>query len=155
MISVNRVGTDTYNTAQQRPSMCIILGTCNEACPWWRHQGESFSALLGLCAGKSPVTRKFPSQRPMTRSFEVFFDLCLNKRLSKQSWGWWFETPSCSLWRHCNVVQQSLLWLILLCTFLLSNFCHSFEDMASVNYIYVWLVFKWAADTWLNDWLPG
>ena len=41
-------------------------------------------------------------QRPVTRSFDVFFDLCLNKRLSKQSWGWWFETPSCSWWRHCN-----------------------------------------------------
>ena len=35
--------------------------------------------------------------------FGVFFDLRLNKRLSKQSWGWWFETPSWSLWRHCNV----------------------------------------------------
>ena len=39
----------------------------------------------------------------MTRSFDVFFELRLNKRLSKRSWGWWFETPSSSLWRHCNV----------------------------------------------------
>ena len=69
---------------------------------WWRHQMETFSALLVLCAGNSPVTGEFPSQRPVTRSFEVFFDLRLNKRLSKQSWGWWFETPSCLLWRHCN-----------------------------------------------------
>ena len=38
----------------------------------------------------------------MTRSFNVFFDLRLNKRLSKQSWGWWFETLSHPLWRHCN-----------------------------------------------------
>ena len=38
----------------------------------------------------------------MTRSFDVFFDLRLYIRLSKQSWGWWFETPSRSLWRHCN-----------------------------------------------------
>ena len=43
------------------------------------------------------------SQRPVTRSFDVFFDLRLNKRLGKQSWGWWSETPSRSLWRHCNV----------------------------------------------------
>ena len=63
---------------------------------------ETFSALLALCAGKSPVSGEFPSQRPVTRSFEVLFDLRINKRLSKQSWGWWFETPSCSLWRHCN-----------------------------------------------------
>ena len=50
----------------------------------------------------------FPAQRPVTRRFDVFCDLRLNKRLSKQSWGWWFETPSCSLWRHCNVCE--LFW---------------------------------------------
>ena len=54
----------------------------------------SFSALLALCAGNSPVTGEFPAQRPATWSFDVFFDLHLNKRLSKQSWGWGFETPS-------------------------------------------------------------
>ena len=59
---------------------------------WWRHQMETFSALLVLCAGISPVTGDFPAQRPVTRSFGVFFDLRLNKRLYKQSWGWWFET---------------------------------------------------------------
>ena len=63
---------------------------------------EIFSALPALCMGNSPVTGEFPAQRPVTRSFDVFFDLRLNKRLSKQSWGWWFVTPSRSLWRHCN-----------------------------------------------------
>ena len=58
--------------------------------------------VTGLCAGNSPVTGKFPTQRPVTRSFDVFFDLLLDKRLSKQSWGWWFETPSCPLWRYFN-----------------------------------------------------
>ena len=48
------------------------------------------------------ITSGFPSQRPMTRSFDVFFDLRLNKRLSKQSRRWWFETTSHSLWRHGN-----------------------------------------------------
>ena len=67
--------------------------------PWWRHQMETSSALLALCTGNSPVTGEFPAQRPVTRSFDVFFDLRLNKRLSKRSWGWWFETPSRSLWR--------------------------------------------------------
>ena len=56
---------------------------------------ETFSALLAICAGNSPVTGEFPAQRPVTRSFDVFFDLRLNKQLSKQSWGWWFETLSC------------------------------------------------------------
>ena len=60
---------------------------------WWRHRMETFSALLAICAGNSPVTCEFPIQRPVTRSFDVFFDLRLNKRLSKQSWGRWSETP--------------------------------------------------------------
>ena len=69
---------------------------------WWHHQMETFSLLLTLYAGNSPVTGEFPSQRPVMGSFDVFFDLCLNKRLNKQSWGWSFEMPSHSLWCHCN-----------------------------------------------------
>ena len=69
---------------------------------WWRHQMETFSALLAICAGNSPVSGEFPAQMPVTRSFDVFFDLRLNKRLSKQSWGWWFETLPRPLWRHSN-----------------------------------------------------
>ena len=42
------------------------------------------------------------AKRPVTRSLDVFFDLRLYKRLSKQPWGWWIETPSWSLWRQCN-----------------------------------------------------
>ena len=68
------------------------------AVPWWRHQKETFSALLAFCAGE------FPAQRPVTRSFRVFFDMRLNKLLSKQSWEWWFETLSLPLWRHCNAL---------------------------------------------------
>ena len=70
--------------------------------PWWRHQTEIFSALLALCAGNSPVSGEFPAQRPVTRNFDVFLDLRLNKRLSKQSCGWWFETQSRFLWSQCN-----------------------------------------------------
>ena len=69
---------------------------------WWRHQMETFSALLAICAGNSPVPGDFPTQRPVTRSFDVFFDLRPNKRLSKEWRGWWFETPSHPLWRHRN-----------------------------------------------------
>ena len=54
---------------------------------------ETFSALLAICVENSPVTGEFPTQRPVTRSFDVFFDLRLNKRLSKHWRGWWFETP--------------------------------------------------------------
>ena len=59
---------------------------------WWRHQMETFSALLAICAWNSSASR----------SFDVFFDLCLNKQLRKQSWRCWFETLSRPLWRHCN-----------------------------------------------------
>ena len=69
---------------------------------WWRHQMETFSVLLAFCAGNSLVPGEFPSQRPVTQSVGVFFDLRLNKRWSKQSRCWWFETPLGSLWRHCN-----------------------------------------------------
>ena len=74
---------------------------------WWRHQLEPFSALLALCAGNSPFIGEFIAQRPATRSFDVFFDLPLNERLSKQSWGWWFETSSRPLWSHSNDFTNS------------------------------------------------
>ena len=75
--------------------------------------------VTGFCAGNSPatagnspVTGEFSSHRPVTRSFDVFFDLRLNRQLSKQSRRRWFETPSRSLWRHCNVVPNSdpVIW---------------------------------------------
>ena len=88
-----------------KPSLyqCLYIIHLNRI-PWWRHQMETFSALLAICAGNSPVTGEFPAQRPVTRSFDVSL-ICvwIYKRLSKQSRGWWFETPSGSLWRHCNV----------------------------------------------------
>ena len=71
---------------------------------WWRHQMETFSTLLAIC--------EFPAQRPVTQRFYVFFDLRLNNRLSKQSWGWWFETLSRPLWRHCNVFRFSHMFTI-------------------------------------------
>ena len=96
------------------PVMCMLMAPrldhyCTCRCSntylyltWWRHQMETFSMLLAICAGNSLVTGEFPAQRPVMGSFDVFFDLRLNKWLSKQSWGWWFETPSCPLWRHSN-----------------------------------------------------
>ena len=88
------------------PVNWLIIGSYPDLL-WWRHQVETFSALLAICAGNSPVPGEFPTQRPATRSFDVFFDLRLNKRLSKQSRGWWFETLSHPLWRHCNATWQA------------------------------------------------
>ena len=92
------------------PWQCSVIrfrwkhGALTPAVIKWKH-------LLALCAGNSPYTGEFPSQRPVTRSFDVFFDLRLNKQLSKQSWGWWFETISCPLWRHCN--EMASCWHLL------------------------------------------
>ena len=88
---------------------------CPQSYSWWRHQMDTFSALLAICAENSPVPGEFPAQRPVTRSFDVFFDLRLNKRLSKQWWGWWFETLSHPLWRHRNALKHAVLEMFLVC----------------------------------------
>ena len=64
----------------ERTFCCKISGLIWTS-SWWRHQ---------------MVTSEFPAR------FHVFYDLHLNKRLSKQWWGWWFEKASRSLWRHCD-----------------------------------------------------
>ena len=66
--------------------------------------GNIFRVTDHLC-GEFTGPVEFPAQRPVTRGFDVCFDLRLNKRLSKQSWGWWFETLSRPLWHHCNVTE--------------------------------------------------
>ena len=81
-------------------------------CTWWRHQMETFSALLAICAGNSPVSGEFPAQGPVTRNFDVFFDLRMNERLSKHSWGWWLETPSRPLWRQSDDCTTNVGWNI-------------------------------------------
>ena len=75
--------------------LCIFIMTSSN--------GTIFRVTGPLCGEFLPVFGEFPAQRPVTRSFDVFFDLRVNKRLSKQSGGWWFETLSRSLWRHRNV----------------------------------------------------
>ena len=70
--------------------------------------GNIFRVTGHLC-GEFTGPGEFPPQRPVTRSFDVFFDLRLNKRLSKQSCGWWFETPSRPLWRQCKAVVSFLM----------------------------------------------
>ena len=75
-------------------------------CMMTSSNGIIFRVTGPLC-GEFTGPGEFPTQRPVTRSFDVFFDLRPNKRLSKQPWGWWFETPSWSLWRH---VMEYRFW---------------------------------------------
>ena len=74
---------------------------------------KQLSALLAFCERDPPVIGGFPSWRLATRSFDVFFELRLNKRLGKQSKRRWFQTLSCSLWRYCNandLLVGGLVW---------------------------------------------
>ena len=87
-----RVIGDAWNTCTRSTTFLTCMVRWCNLVAWWRLQTETFSALLNFCAGNSPVTGELPSQRPVTRSFHVFFDLHPSKRLTKQSWDWLFET---------------------------------------------------------------
>ena len=91
---MNSLRTDQISTAMQ---------------PGWHNQMETFSAWLALCARNSPVTGEFPSQRPVTRSFDVFFHLCLNKGLSTVN-----NREAGDLRRHrahYDVIVMIILWM--------------------------------------------
>ena len=67
-----------------------------------------------------------------SESFDVFFDMRPNNRLSKQPWGWWFETPSRSLWRHCNMEDTRRNIMNLFCAvsaFVLSDHVNIVPDV--------------------------
>ena len=83
------------------------IDTCMHGEIMMMSSNGNISALLAFCAGNSPVNGDFPKQRPVTRSFDVFFDLCLYQQLNKQLKRRWLETISRSLWRHCNVSKYS------------------------------------------------
>ena len=136
-----------------RPTLCHL---CTSKCPrtkqslaitrpWWRHQMETFSALLALCAGNSPVTGEFPAQMPVMRSFDVFFDLLLNKWLSKQ----WIQDRFTDQWHHSKWLSKpheislqsvnSCSWLynilpLPLLTF--SNLLKSLDKILTINIHY-------------------
>ena len=63
--------------------------------------GNVFHVTGHLC-GEFTGPSEFSAQRSVMRSFGVFFYLCLNKQLSKQACGWWFETLSHPLLHQCN-----------------------------------------------------
>ena len=94
-------------------------------------------------------TGQFPAQRPVTRSFDVFLDLHPNKRLNKQSWSWWFETPSRSLWRHCNDARFLLTVISILESWiycLLNNGNYILDMQISTNCIFhISVMPKWTA----------
>ena len=122
---------------------------------------ETFSALLAICVGNSLVPGEFPTQRPVTRSFDVFFDQRLNKRLSKQSWGWWFEMLSCPLWRHSNEFDSFLVHhyskLIPWTHFINGKWAHNWNLMKIIIALIMILINQWghefaSHDSWKVFW---
>ena len=69
----------------------------------------NISSVTGHLCGEFTGKRWIPRTNASDAELCYLFDLPLNKMLSKQSWDWWFETPSCSLWRHCNDIAV-FLW---------------------------------------------
>ena len=95
--------------------MVLLTSLVVWTCPWWRYQMEAFSALLALCAGNSTATGEFPAQRSVPRSFDIFFDLRLNKRLSKNG-------EAGDLRRHHAHYDVNLEWQIVFFFFLWSTY---------------------------------
>ena len=100
--------------------------------------GNIFRVAGHMC-WSSPVSGEFPAQRPVTRSFDVFFDLRLNKQLNKQSWDWWLKTLSRSLWWHCNENDSAPVRCVLFCEFL-QTFSRSILNLG----------FNWSRKSWLS-----
>ena len=97
--------------------LCIIALTVSKFCMMTLSNGNVFCVT-------GPFVRGIHRSPSVTRSFDVFFDLHLNKGLSKQSRRQWFETPSHPLWRHCNG-------------------CHLLKWWEWISYIHVKLSVKW------------
>ena len=108
---------------------------------------ETFPALLAIFAGNSPVTGEFPAQRPVTRSFDVFFHLRLNKRLRKQWWGWWLRR----YYAHYDVivmcpyiqVKVADIWIIHCFVQHRKNYRVLLHSISFCSSIYFWLHVMW------------
>ena len=85
--------------------VCHYLDEATLTWPIMTSSNGNFYRDTGHFCGEFTGHRWIPHTRAVTRSFDVLFDLHMNKRSSKQSWGWWIETPLCSLWRHCSAIR--------------------------------------------------
>ena len=105
--------------------------------------GNIFRVTGPLC-GEFTGPGEFPAQSPVTGSFDVFFALRLNKRLSKHSRGWWFETAPWSLWRQCNATGKNcwppLIFVCIYCGIIIkSEYDYACEIIC--RHLYVYMIF--------------
>ena len=91
--SVITVASDVLAPLGARPSAAAVMTAHLHMFSMMTSSNGNIFRVTGHLCGEFTGLRWIPAQKPVTRSFDVFFDLCLNKRLRKQSWGWWFETP--------------------------------------------------------------
>ena len=99
--------------------------------------------VSGFLWGEFTGDRWIPPQRPSTRSFDIVFDLYMNKRLGKQSWGWWVETPSRIMY-HYNDLTRSCqpFWMMYQITkYVHVTSCHgnAIDCMAHTYIIYIYV----------------
>ena len=122
-ILVKSVKMNIFHVNNRRGALCLSQGR-RMGYPAWKRSGDEllcknismttssngniFVRVTGPLCEEFTGPGEVPAQWSVTRSFDVFFDLRLNKRLSKQPWGGWFETPPWLLWRQCNVRQNSI-----------------------------------------------
>ena len=121
----------------------MYLERCKWHCWLWVSYDVGYQHVPNLAAHDDVIKWKyFPRywpfvrgihRSPVTRSFDVFFDLRLNERLRKQSWGWWFETPSRPLWRHSNDFSRWWQWHI----FATNNY-YGDANIAAASLIFSW-----------------
>ena len=114
---------------------------------------EAFSTTFMLTSSNGsifrvtgPLWREFtwhwriPLPKPVTRGFDVFFDLHLKKRLSKQSRRRWFEMSSHSLWRHCYVSYVCLIVSTIIQYF--GNSCHWSMTVVTTTALLAGVIFQ-------------
>ena len=104
---------------------------------WWRHQIETFSALLALCKGNSPATGEYPSQRLVTQSFDVFFDLHLNQHINSWANNW----DAGDLRRHRAhydvIIMDWRRWMILRSCISATPWITNHSGILDMKYIFV------------------
>ena len=67
-ITLSEIWVQNYRNMYE---LCLVTPYQLNHIPWWSHQMETFSALLAICAGNSPVIVEVPAKMPVTQSFDV------------------------------------------------------------------------------------
>ena len=129
----------------------------------------SIFRVTGPLRGESTGHQGIPSQRPVTRNFDYLFDVCLNKQLMKQSRRRWFETPSRSLWHHCNGnryfgSRSQQMPDVIMSLFLLNDKCNNdvintlcvrwvqLITKSKVHFLFTMIPFEFCALRWADGW---